>query len=453
MIRGRLRRAAAERRRFRPGLAGLLGFAAVLAGCTPGVPDPPPPDKGSLAQDCAVSTLPAPVLPAVAGDESFPANYEESRGRFRADCGMLEAKGGVVCRQYPLTVKGDPDLTIDTAYAARAGNRNLLVLQSGLHGVEAFAGAAVQRRIMADRLETILDRGFDVLFIHAVNPYGFKYLRRVDACNIDLNRNFSADGSIYTMPNPPYERLRSLTEDPDPVHSVTLDSLDASIRTLAFVLGGMGSTAFSQGTHGGQYVNPPGFEFGGKRAEPQSAFLRSLLTPLIAAHAGRIYFLDLHTGLGPAGKLSVFSGRDWKEDKNPGGKPLSYYELARFVDTVKEPTIIATSARGSAFETFGDVIDFVPKLAPDGAVVAMTLEWGTLGDSVTAELASNNRMMLEHRAHFRGCRTGEVCQEVKRNFVDLFDPSDARFRRQVPIQAWAFIDALTRTTPDFRIPQ
>jgi hypothetical protein len=423
VIRDRLHGTAGNGHRFRLGLAGVFGLAAVLVGCTPDVPNTPPLDAVLLAQGCAVSSLPEPVLPAVAGDEDFPKSYDESRRRFWADCGILEAKGMAACRRYPLADKSGRDLTIDTAYAARVGNRHLLVLQSGLHGVEAFAGAAVQRRIMNDRLGTMLDRGFDVLFIHAT-------------------------------PNLPYEKLQSLTEDPDPVKSVTLDSLDANIRTLAFVLSGMGSDAFSQGTHGGQYVNPAGFEFGGKRAEPQSAILRELLTPLIATHTGRIYFLDLHTGLGPAGKLAVFSGRDWKEDRNPDGKPLSYDELKRFVDKeVKDPTIIATAARGSEYETFGDVIDFVPKLAPDGAVVAMTLEWGTLGDSPTAKLVSNTRMMLEHRAHFRGCRDAEVCQAVKRNFMDLFDPADAQFRQQVPIQAWTFINALTRMTPDFRIPQ
>jgi hypothetical protein len=248
-------------------------------------------------------------LPEVAGDEVFPTSYDESRKRFRADCGTLEAKKVAICRPYSLADKSDPDLTIDTAYAAREGNRHLLVLQSGLHGVEAFAGAAVQRRIMNEQLGTLLDRGFDVLFIHAMNPYGFRHLRRVDGCNVDLNRNFSADGSIYATPNGPYEKVRSLTEDPYPVQSVTVDSVNADLRTLGFVPW-MGKSAFSQGTHGGQYGNPTGFEFGGGKAEPQSDFLRERLAPLIKTHTGRIYFLDLHTGLGPAGKLSVFSGRD-----------------------------------------------------------------------------------------------------------------------------------------------
>jgi hypothetical protein len=121
------------------------------------------------------------------------------------------------------------------------------------------------------------------------------------------------------------------------------------------------------------------------------------------------------------------------------------------VGGLQDPSIIPTAARGSAFETYGEVIDFAPKLAPDGAVVAMTLEWGTLGDSSYAEIDSNTRMMLEHRAHFRGCRDAQVCQEVKRNFVEMFDPADAQFRRQVPVQAWTFIDSLTKLTPDFRI--
>ena len=62
-------------------------------------------------------------------------------------------------------------------------------------------------------------------------------------------------------------------------------------------------------------VDPGGFEFGGRNPAPQTAFLRNQIQPLIASHRGDIYFVDLHTGLGPSNSLTLISGADWPKGR------------------------------------------------------------------------------------------------------------------------------------------
>ena len=458
------------RRRISGFRAALAAAGAFLMSATPAAAaEPagggPPRPPSQVGEGCAVATLPEPPLPPVAGDADFPASYRQSRDRFRADCAGLKAEGVGGCGPtVALKYSGDPDLTVDTAVASRDGNRNLLVLESGLHGVEAFAGAAVERRVMRERAAALLGRGFDLLLIHAINPYGFKHLRRVDACNIDLNRNFSRDGSLYAdRRNPAYDKLKDLTENPQPVASVFWDSLTYTTRILlrwrgGFEwLGGMSTSDLAAGTHSGQYVNPAGLEFGGMHPAEQGGILDDLLADRIRSHTGRTYFLDLHTGLGPTNHLTIFSGRAWLDPAGSNGAgqgPLSFTQLDAFVRTLGTADISAVTATGDAFPTYGDVIDYVPGLAPKGTVIALTLEWGTAGDLTRAELETNLRMQLEHQAHFHGCGSPETCTEVRQNFVDLFNPQAdpgerAAFRRAVLDQAWIFIDALTRAAPAF----
>ena len=77
------------------------------------------------------------------------------------------------------------------------------------------------------------------------------------------------------------------------------------------------------------------------------------------------------------------------------------------------------------FPTAGDVIDFVPLLAPDpGKVLAVTMEYGTMGTGTLPQLRSAMRIILENQAHIHGCSEPPVSVDVERNFRELFNPSD-----------------------------
>src|SRR5205807_10591933 len=58
------------------------------------------------------------------------------------------------------------------------------------HGVEGFGGAGCQVGFLIDRLYEALPSSGCALLVHALNPHGFAWLRRVNEDNVDLNRNF-----------------------------------------------------------------------------------------------------------------------------------------------------------------------------------------------------------------------------------------------------------------------
>jgi predicted deacylase len=353
----------------------------------------------------------------------FSSSYDDARDRFRGACARVIANERGFCRNYRINSSTDPDLTIDYAYVTRMNHR-LLILQSGLHGVEGFAGAAVEQVVLEQLQSKLLDAGWDLLVIHAANPYGFRYLRRVDEYNVDLNRNFSLDGKLYGTPSTAYASLRVIAEPPGPVIDADSASTGLATRTLlAFAKSGFNFSYVSNGLHAGQYSFPQGFEYGGSKPEQQSQFLLSVVRGLMETHDGTVLFFDLHTGLGPSGALSVIAGMNWMDGQSSA--------VADWIAGARRPDIIFTPSTKSAFQTSGDVIDFVPGLGPKGRVIAVTLEYGTVGNTIAADIRTNSRMILENQAHWHGCQYEATCKVVKDRFVDLFNPADPGWQQGV----------------------
>ena len=90
-------------------------------------------------------------------------------------------------------------LYMDIAELGDARGESSLIISSGTHGIEGYAGSALQIGLLRDGLTEILPHGTVCYLVHAVNPFGFSYKRRVNEDNVDLNRNF-IDFS-HSLPN------------------------------------------------------------------------------------------------------------------------------------------------------------------------------------------------------------------------------------------------------------
>jgi hypothetical protein len=138
-----------------------------------------------------------PCDPAEPGcpDAYFSESYFHARQRFRS---AARSSGAVL---ETILVYTDPvtglGYTMDVAILAHATSseaaETILVHSSGVHGVEGFAGSAIQIAALS-RLST--GSGDDwrsgsvcTVFVHAVNPFGFASLRRFNENNVDLSRN------------------------------------------------------------------------------------------------------------------------------------------------------------------------------------------------------------------------------------------------------------------------
>lgn len=235
------------------------------------------------------------MLPVAALNvDLFADSYATARARFA----VLAKRAGAVraTHEHPLAGPDGDRLATDTAWVGPADARRVLVLQSGLHGVEGFAGSAMQCDALVNFPADSLPAGVAVLFIHAINPWGFAWLRRGNEDGVDLNRNF-VDFDMPLPANPLYDELA------DAVVPVAMDArtlADADAR-LAAARERLGQAAFEAALSRGQFRHPQGLYYGGTAP----SWSRRTISGLLAGHAlrerERVLHIDLHTGIGPYG--------------------------------------------------------------------------------------------------------------------------------------------------------
>src|SRR3989344_2706113 len=91
----------------------------------------------------------------------------------------------------------------------RPGEKKILVIISGTGGLEGVIGSMAQHCIINSDIPSLYAKeGIDLLFIHALNPWGYAEGRRVDHLNVDVNRGCGA-----TFPDSPnYVAIRDWVE-------------------------------------------------------------------------------------------------------------------------------------------------------------------------------------------------------------------------------------------------
>ncbi|MEI8325614.1 MAG: M14 family metallopeptidase, partial [Betaproteobacteria bacterium] len=135
--------------------------------------------------------------------------------------------------------------------------------------------------------------GVAVLYIHALNPYGFSHIRRVTHENVDINRNFQ-DFSQPLPQNPAYRRLHGLLLPDQWPPSAEHEA------ALAAAAGGSDIKALQAVVSKGQHEFADGLFFGGTTPTWSNETLRQVLRDH-GSKAQRVAWIDLHTGLGPSG--------------------------------------------------------------------------------------------------------------------------------------------------------
>ena len=225
--------------------------------------------------------------------QSFSSSYVEARGKFLA---AANAAGLFVeSHIHPLTGRDGEALALDVVREGPADAAHVLIVSSACHGVEGYCGSGVQVAALGDTAwrKAARDAGVAVLYLHALNPYGFSHWRRVTHENVDLNRNFHDFAKPLPM-NPGYCEIHPLLlpETWPP----TADNLSATERYITE----RGIGAYQAAITGGQHEFSQGLFFGGTAPTWSNLSVRKVLRTH-CINAKRIAWIDLHTGLGPSG--------------------------------------------------------------------------------------------------------------------------------------------------------
>ena len=223
----------------------------------------------------------------------FPKDYRTGRANFIAACEAADL--GVTSRLHP-GEKG-PDgkpLFIDTTTIGPIDAEKALLLISGTHGVEGYFGSGVETGLVREGIANAIPPDTKLVMLHALNPYGFAFDRRVNEDNADVNRNFVD----HTDPpaNPAYEVLAEWIAPKD----ISPDAMRVANAKLRAFADERGAFALQEAISRGQYKFADGLYYGGAEESWSAEMLRDVLREDFA-RVKRLVVVDFHTGLGEHG--------------------------------------------------------------------------------------------------------------------------------------------------------
>jgi hypothetical protein len=224
---------------------------------------------------------------------AFAPSYARARVQFleaAATAGM-----SITSHNHPLPGRDGEVLAMDVALEGSPDAERLLVISSACHGVEGYCGSGVQVFAAHDAewRTKAREAGVAVLYIHALNPHGFSWVRRVTHENVDLNRNFQ-DFSRPLPVNEAYAELHPLL-----LPETWPPSADNNAAIAKFIEE-RGLTQYQAAVSQGQHAFADGLFFGGTEPTWSNQTLRKVLRTF-GTRARHTAWIDLHTGLGPSG--------------------------------------------------------------------------------------------------------------------------------------------------------
>jgi len=205
------------------------------------------------------------------------------------------------------------DLCTDIIWLGPENPRRVLFHSSGVHGVEGYAGSAIQLQYLEEfAAKQIIPEDVAIVFIHAVNPYGMSWYRRWNENNVDLNRNCLSDQLWESYAPGANSEYKDFNEFLNPVEEPYSWALDYWGRS-AYYITSYGFTNVKQAVAGGQYIYEKGLFFGGKEIQPS---IQNIMRFLIEHFSNVEHYchIDVHTGLGPKGYDTLLcDGREEEE--------------------------------------------------------------------------------------------------------------------------------------------
>jgi len=261
-----------------------------------------------------------------------------------------------------------------------------------------------------------------VVMVHAINPYGFANLRRVNEDNIDLNRNF-IDHDTGPPANPAYDELSDIVA-PDSYWRVATGMTLARLLIHRMV---HGTDKLQAAIAGGQYNHPEGLFYGGNAPAWSNRIFRQIVRRRIAG-VERAALLDIHTGLGPFGQGEIISGdlpaspaharaRNWWGDR---------------VKSSKAGESVSAELSGTLKNAFGEML-------PRAETTAGTLEFGTL-----PAIQILHAMQAENWLHHHGGAGHRKATRIKANLRYAFYPDSDSWKSRVWEQGCEVVEQAMR---------
>jgi hypothetical protein len=366
----------------------------------------------------------SPADPAVETDNSkqiyFQNSYNACRAAFTNQARLLSDRMDSA-EIFSKTVASeiDNDLTIDFCYIPASSEKsNLFILTSGAHGVEGYVGSAIQQMFMNEIVRPEMCKKTGVLLIHGLNPYGFKYTRRVTENNVDFNRNCDTDKTLFSSENNGYDKLYGMLNPQGKADRSSLKNQFFMVVAINKLLQ-ESMQSLRQAVLQGQYKHPSGLYFGGKDYELQLEDIKSVIKEKSTDYKN-VFCIDLHTGYGERGTLHLFPN------------PIKDPKVKQGLETVFEGYTIDWGDSKDFYVINGSFVDFLADLLPGKFYMPMVFEYGSLNSQTTiGSVKSLHNMILENQGYHNGYNSVDDSLKVKNTFMEMYNPSSEAWRSKV----------------------
>jgi hypothetical protein len=330
--------------------------------------------------------------------KTYFKTYEESRNEFLS---ATQNRGFSI-----ESIEIKKDLFIDIAIK-RKNENDLLVLTTGLHGIEGFIGSKMIH-VFLENFESILSS--DICLIHSINPYGMKNFIRNNENNVDLNRNFiSNDKSFKDMKNDSYDKLFDFLNPK--VKSKFYFNISFYYK-LANLLIEYPQKDIKEAILKGQYKHSSGLYFGGNNYQKSSLVMKDFFYNEFSKHK-KIVSIDLHSGFGKKYNMSIVNSKLEKTNRNNLVNGFGYKNI---IELSKE----------DFYEIDGDFTDYQYRIieSMDGSkdFYGTCFEFGTVGNSLLAEIKSLKTMIISNA--FKGDKNNSI---NKKMLMDLYMPKEKKW--------------------------
>lgn len=368
------------------------------------------------------------VADSYAYSDYFFDTYEQVRANLQNRVTKLKNAGAAVeVSEY--AIDEADDLYIDNIYLpATTESKNLIVLTTGVHGMEGYIGSVMLDVFFEEIYPTLNHDTTGVLVVANVNPYGMKYRRRYNENNVDLNRNFIIDwDSFDRASNKDYPEVVNFLQPEGKIGNALWHEVGfyASLAKEAIT---KGADKVSDALLTGQYEYANGVYYGGNGDEKSTAYLKGVFASCLDGAYENVVHIDIHSGYGPRYNMVIFN---------------SVYETmteAESKEAFGYDYVIAHDSE-SFYATTGDTTDYFYRLAEhkqsEKALFSTCFEFGTIGDSFLDSILSLKYTVDENRQHWYPTDNRITAEVVKENYNELFYPTETAWRE--------------KTTQDFKV--
>ena len=353
--------------------------------------------------------------------DSFYNSYDDIRAHLGDRVEQLRS-AGIAVEYDAYAVDESDDLYIDNIYLpATEETKNLILLTTGVHGMEGYIGSVMLDVFFAEIYPTLDTADTGILIVANINPYGMKYMRRYNENNVDLNRNFIEDWENFDLSsNKEYPKVESFLQPSGKMGNAFWHEVGFYL-SLAKEAIFKGADTISDALLTGQYEYAEGVYYGGNGDEKSTSYLKGVFAQCLDGSYENIIHVDIHSGYGPRYNMVIFNSVQ-DPTTEAEAKAMFGYDY-----------IIAADSE-DFYVTYGDTTDYFYRLAKsketDKELYSTCFEFGTIGDGFLDSIISLKYTVDENRQHWYPTTNKITAEMVQQNYYELFYPTETEWREK-----------------------